>query len=88
MAEPGWPAFAATLADALRIGRDPASLTAEATRRQELDTAASISDVLVWRLRHSAHLPGTPAQGSLRAPFPAPATQLASKAASEPVRRL
>lgn len=45
-AEPGWHALAATLADA--------------TRRRELDTAASISDVLVWRLRRSAHLPAAP----------------------------
>ncbi|MFE5710150.1 relaxase/mobilization nuclease domain-containing protein [Streptomyces sp. NPDC056501] len=60
LAEPGWPALAATLADAESIGHDPTALLAEATRRRELDTATSISDVLVWRLRRGAHLPAAP----------------------------
>ncbi len=59
-AEPGWPALAATLDDARRAGHDPAALLTEAARRRELDTATSISDVLVWRLRRSAHLPALP----------------------------
>ncbi|MGW1052343.1 relaxase/mobilization nuclease domain-containing protein [Streptomyces sp. NPDC002521] len=79
-AEDGWPALAATLDDAHRAGHDPVALLTEAARRRELDTAASISDVLVWRLRRSAHLPAAPdtrqdttTQDKHRAPSPAPA---------------
>ncbi|MFG3495684.1 relaxase/mobilization nuclease domain-containing protein [Streptomyces sp. NPDC047928] len=92
--EPGWPALATTLDDARRAGHDPAALLAEATRRRELDTATSISDVLVWRLRRSAHLPalpesphGTPTQGSRRTVSPAPSTQPAPSAANDANRR-
>src|SRR5690606_14609376 len=56
-AESGWPALAATLDDARRAGHDPAALLTEATARRELRSAGSMSDVLVWRLRRSAHLP-------------------------------
>ncbi|MFJ2303303.1 relaxase/mobilization nuclease domain-containing protein [Streptomyces sp. NPDC087787] len=78
-AEAGWLALAATLDDARRAGHDPAALLTEAARRRELDTATSISDVLVWRLRRSAHLPAlpespqdTPPRGSRRPGSPAP----------------
>ncbi|WP_411761194.1 relaxase/mobilization nuclease domain-containing protein [Streptomyces tunisiensis] len=78
-AEPGWPALAATLDDARKAGHDPAALLTEAAGRRELDTATSISDVLVWRLRRSAHLPAlperprdTPARGSRRQGASAP----------------
>lgn len=57
LAEPGWPALAATLADAEAAGHDPAALLADAAERRELGTAESISDVLVWRLRRAADLP-------------------------------
>ncbi|MCX4856115.1 mobilization protein [Streptomyces canus] len=57
LAEPGWCALAATLADAEKAGNDPTALLAEATGRRELDSADSISDVLVWRLRRMADLP-------------------------------
>ncbi|WP_329533140.1 relaxase/mobilization nuclease domain-containing protein [Streptomyces sp. NBC_01450] len=57
LTEPGWHALAATLADAESSGHDPAALLAEAAARQELGTAGSISDVLVWRLRCLADLP-------------------------------
>ncbi|ULR52324.1 relaxase/mobilization nuclease domain-containing protein [Streptomyces deccanensis] len=57
LTEPGWYALAATLADAESAGHDPAALLAGATARRELDTADSISDVLVWRLRRMADLP-------------------------------
>ncbi|RYJ30702.1 hypothetical protein CU044_1045 [Streptomyces sp. L-9-10] len=55
--EPGWPALAATLADAEAAGHPPATLLTEATRRRELETADSASEVLVWRLRRTADLP-------------------------------
>jgi N-acyl-D-aspartate/D-glutamate deacylase len=57
LAEAGWYALAATLADTESAGHDPAALLAEAAERRELDTADSISDVLVWRLRRMADLP-------------------------------
>ncbi|MFF4716526.1 relaxase/mobilization nuclease domain-containing protein [Streptomyces eurythermus] len=57
LAEPGWYALAATLADIEAAGHDPAALLASAAGRRELDTAESVSDVLVWRLRRSAGLP-------------------------------
>ncbi|WP_411140930.1 relaxase/mobilization nuclease domain-containing protein [Streptomyces sp. x-80] len=57
LAEPGWYALAATLADAESAGHDAAELLAEAADRRELDTAGSVSDVLVWRLRRMADLP-------------------------------
>ncbi|MCC2276184.1 relaxase/mobilization nuclease domain-containing protein [Streptomyces sp. ET3-23] len=57
LAEPGWYALAATLADAEAAGHDPAALLADAAGRRELDTAESVSDVLVWRLRRAADLP-------------------------------
>ncbi|MCX5238966.1 relaxase/mobilization nuclease domain-containing protein [Streptomyces prunicolor] len=57
LAEPGWYALAATLADVESAGHDPAAFLAEAAERRELGTADSISDVLVWRLRRMADLP-------------------------------
>ncbi|WP_416984630.1 mobilization protein [Streptomyces sp. T028] len=57
LAEPGWFALAATLADAEAVGHDPAGLLSEAAERRELATADSITDVLVWRLRRMADLP-------------------------------
>ncbi len=94
LAEPGWPALAATLTDVQKAGHDPAALLAEATQRRELDTATSISDVLVWRLRRSAHLPAAPeaphkppTRGDRRTPPAAPAAQPAVKTASDSTRR-
>ncbi|WP_435210683.1 relaxase/mobilization nuclease domain-containing protein [Streptomyces sp. bgisy034] len=57
LAEPGWFALAATLADAEAAGHDPAGLLSEAAGRRELATADSVSEVLMWRLRHMADLP-------------------------------
>ncbi|MFF7980179.1 relaxase/mobilization nuclease domain-containing protein [Streptomyces sp. NPDC007901] len=60
LAEPGWPALVATMAQAQQSGRDPRTLLAEAANLRELDSASSVSDVLVWRLRHLADLPADP----------------------------
>ncbi|WP_107073875.1 relaxase/mobilization nuclease domain-containing protein [Streptomyces sp. FxanaA7] len=57
LSEPGWYALAATLADAENAGHDPAALLTKAVRSRELDSAESVSDVLVWRLRRAAGLP-------------------------------
>ncbi|MEV3889459.1 relaxase/mobilization nuclease domain-containing protein [Streptomyces griseoincarnatus] len=57
LTEPGWYALAATLTDTEAAGHDPTALLADAAGRRELDTADSVSDVLVWRLRRTADLP-------------------------------
>ncbi|MFE6854944.1 mobilization protein [Streptomyces sp. NPDC057674] len=57
LAEEGWYALAATLAEAEAAGHDPGALLADAAGRRELGTAESVSDVLVWRLRRAAGLP-------------------------------
>ncbi|MFI9565340.1 MULTISPECIES: relaxase/mobilization nuclease domain-containing protein [Streptomyces] len=57
LAEPGWYALAATIAEADAAGHDPAALLSDAVERRELDTADSVSDVLVWRMRRTADLP-------------------------------
>lgn len=84
LAEPGWPALAATLADTRAAGHNPDHLLAEATRHRELDSATSVSDVLVWRLRRLAHLPADPA-ASL--PRRTATTQPAPKVANNTSRR-
>ncbi|MFE1289316.1 relaxase/mobilization nuclease domain-containing protein [Streptomyces sp. NPDC058751] len=94
LAEASWPALAATLDDARKSGHDPAALLTEAARQRELDTAGSISDVLVWRLRRSTALPAllesphdTSARGDLRASTPAPITPAALGAVNDSDRR-
>ncbi|MHC3449566.1 relaxase/mobilization nuclease domain-containing protein [Streptomyces prasinus] len=96
LAEGGWPALAATLDDARRAGHDPAALLSEAARRRELDSADSISDVLVWRLRRSAHLPALPEsphdtlarrdRRDRRTPPPAPTTPAVASAVNDSSR--
>ncbi|MEU9291085.1 mobilization protein [Streptomyces sp. NPDC048275] len=57
LAEPGWYALAATIAEAEAAGHDPAALLSDVVSRRELGTADSVSDVLVWRMRRTADLP-------------------------------
>ncbi|MBC3988745.1 relaxase/mobilization nuclease domain-containing protein [Streptomyces sp. AC563] len=57
LAEPGWYALAATIAQAADLGHDTTTLLTDAVERRELDSADSVSDVLVWRLRRTANLP-------------------------------
>ncbi|MEU2774648.1 relaxase/mobilization nuclease domain-containing protein [Streptomyces sp. NPDC007162] len=57
LAEPGWYALAATIAEAEAAGHDPAALLSDVGARRELGTADSVSDVLVWRMRRTADLP-------------------------------
>lgn len=56
LAEPGWPALAATLDQAEAAGHKPAALLTKATARRETDTATSVSEVLTWRLHRLADL--------------------------------
>ncbi|WP_030742584.1 relaxase/mobilization nuclease domain-containing protein [Streptomyces sp. NRRL F-5135] len=89
LAEPGWYALAATIADAETAGHSPAALLTDAAARRELDTAGSVSDVLVWRLRRQADLPadalGQPKNST--ATNPSAARPAASRTAA-PGRRL
>ncbi|MFI2369887.1 relaxase/mobilization nuclease domain-containing protein [Streptomyces sp. NPDC018833] len=57
--EPGWDALTATLDQAERAGHDPDALLQQAIEWRELDTADSVTDVLVWRLRRIGELPAT-----------------------------
>ncbi|WP_327720355.1 relaxase/mobilization nuclease domain-containing protein [Streptomyces sp. NBC_00490] len=57
LAEPGWYALAATLAEAEAAGHDTPVLLSDVAGRRELGTADSVSDVLVWRMRRTADLP-------------------------------
>ncbi|MEI5036095.1 mobilization protein [Streptomyces sp. S1A(2023)] len=90
-AEPGWPALVATLTDVRQAGHDPAALLADTARRRELGSADSISDVLVWRLRRSAHLPAapeaaqaTPARDSRRTSVTPPAARATNRSSRRP----
>lgn len=65
--EPGWDALAATLDQAERVGHDPDALLQQAVEWRELETADSVTDVLVWRLRRIANLPATMAPRRARA---------------------
>jgi len=69
----GWYALAATLADAEATGHAPAALLTEAAGRRELQTAESVSDVLVRRLRRMADLPAEPRRGREQPESPGPA---------------
>ncbi|MFG2836938.1 relaxase/mobilization nuclease domain-containing protein [Streptomyces zaomyceticus] len=72
LAEPGWPALAATLTQAGTAGHNPATLLIEATARRELDTATSVSEVLTWRLHRLADLTrrtNSRAQATQSAPY-------------------
>ncbi|WP_405814279.1 mobilization protein [Streptomyces sp. NBC_01390] len=57
LAEPGWYALAATIAEAEAAGHDTAVLLSDVAERRELGTADSVSDVLMWRMRRMAALP-------------------------------
>ncbi|WP_237530549.1 hypothetical protein [Streptomyces sp. SID3212] len=72
-AEPNWPALAATLKEAAQAGHDPVALLHRAVDNRELTTAGSLTDVLLWRLRHKAHLPAAPTYApQQRRPTPTP----------------
>ncbi|WP_439943448.1 relaxase/mobilization nuclease domain-containing protein [Streptomyces sp. BBFR115] len=94
LAEPGWPALAATLAEVQAAGHSPATLLAQAAARRELGTAERVSDVLVWRLRRMADLPadpgnsqGLPARGKYAVTSPKQAAQTGTRLANSSPRR-
>ncbi|WP_370410874.1 relaxase/mobilization nuclease domain-containing protein [Streptomyces fradiae] len=59
-------ALVATLAQAEQAGHDPEALLRQAIDMRELDTAADVNDVLVWRLRRIAQLPAHPGEAARR----------------------
>ncbi|MFJ4868542.1 relaxase/mobilization nuclease domain-containing protein [Streptomyces sp. NPDC088757] len=59
-------ALLATLAQAEQAGHDPEALLRQAIGMRELDTAADVNDVLVWRLRRIAQLPAHPGEAPRR----------------------
>ncbi|MFF4453783.1 relaxase/mobilization nuclease domain-containing protein [Streptomyces goshikiensis] len=59
-------ALVATLAQAEQQGHDPEALLRQAIDMRELDTAADMNDVLVWRLRRIAQLPAHPGDAARR----------------------
>ncbi|MFJ6100589.1 relaxase/mobilization nuclease domain-containing protein [Streptomyces sp. NPDC092359] len=94
LAEPGWPALAATLAEAQSAGHNPTTLLAQAAARRELGTAERMSDVLVWRLRRMADLPADPdnaqgqrARGKHAVTSPKQAAQTRTRLANRSPRR-
>ncbi|MFI8514015.1 relaxase/mobilization nuclease domain-containing protein [Streptomyces sp. NPDC085460] len=94
LAEPGWPALAATLDEVLTAGHDSTALLAQAAARRELDTAERMSDVLVWRLRRMAGLPADPqnapgrrTRGASFVSSPERAEHLGTRGANRPRRR-
>lgn len=50
LADPAWPALAATLAEAERGGHRPRQVLAESAARRELDSADRPAEVLNWRI--------------------------------------
>lgn len=85
--EPGWYALAATLADVEAAGHDPVELLGDAAGRRELDTAESISDVLVWRLRRAAGLPADTSDQLGGSPGGGPSVPVVGQRASKRTER-
>jgi hypothetical protein len=94
LAEPGWPALAATLHETRTTGHNPTTLLTQAAALRELDTAERVSDVLVWRLRRMADLPADPqnsqdrqADGAHAVPAPGHSTRIGTRPANSSQRR-
>ncbi|WP_329008583.1 relaxase/mobilization nuclease domain-containing protein [Streptomyces sp. NBC_01601] len=76
-------ALIATLAQVERAGHDPETLLQQAIDMRELDTAADVNDVLVWRLRRIAQLPAHPGEAPRRLARPQTATNTVTTRVSE-----
>ncbi|WP_416971670.1 relaxase/mobilization nuclease domain-containing protein [Streptomyces sp. 4F14] len=82
----GWDALAATLAEAEAAGHDPAALLEEAKSWRELDSADSVTAVMVWRVRRIAELSAAPEPAAAKRGS-SPRAGQAAAAAPEPQRR-
>ncbi|KOG33775.1 MULTISPECIES: relaxase/mobilization nuclease domain-containing protein [Streptomyces] len=94
LAEPSWPALAATLDEARIAGHNSTDLLAQAAARREMDTVERMSDVLVWRLRRMAALPAEPlyprsrqTRGTAAVSSPERAAHIDTGSANTPRRR-
>ncbi|MFJ4908824.1 relaxase/mobilization nuclease domain-containing protein [Streptomyces sp. NPDC093249] len=91
LAEPGWPALAATLNNATTAGHNPAKILARAAHDRELDTATELSEVLTWRLKRLPEQASGKSSRSKAArkdqPVYAPATSRASQPTSPSRKR-
>ncbi|MEV3871582.1 mobilization protein [Streptomyces sp. NPDC049906] len=72
---PGWDALLATLDQAQAAGHDPTALLKRVVGQRELDTADNITDVLIWRIRHTTGLSAAPKPGTRPAPTRTRATK-------------
>ncbi|WP_406297454.1 mobilization protein [Embleya sp. NBC_00888] len=57
LADPAWPALNTALTQATRTGKAPTTVLLDAAGQRELDTAASPTEVLTWRIRRQLHQP-------------------------------
>ncbi|GHI94200.1 MULTISPECIES: relaxase/mobilization nuclease domain-containing protein [Streptomyces] len=76
-------ALIATLAQAEQAGHDPDTLLQHAIDMRELDTAADVNDVLVWRLRRIAQLSAHPGEALRRPQAGARPTKTSANRVSE-----
>ncbi|WP_030195628.1 relaxase/mobilization nuclease domain-containing protein [Streptomyces sp. NRRL S-87] len=76
-------ALVATLAQAEQAGHSPEALLQQAIDMRELDTAADVNDVLVWRLRRIAQLPAHPGQAPGRPQVGTSPTKISANRTSE-----
>ncbi|MFE1444632.1 relaxase/mobilization nuclease domain-containing protein [Streptomyces sp. NPDC058739] len=76
-------ALVATVAQAEQAGHDPEALLQQAIDMRELDTAADVNDVLVWRLRRLAQLPAHPGEAPRRLQTGTRPTKISANRTSE-----
>jgi hypothetical protein len=92
LAEPGWTALAATLAEAAAQGHRPVDVLRDAFSSREIATAESASSVLTWRIRRNTNLPtpSAPDRPNQRKPTraAAPEAPRPTTAPPPPARRL
>jgi type II secretory pathway pseudopilin PulG len=82
-----WDALSATLAEAEAAGHDPVALLERARSRRELETADSVTAVMVWRVRRLANLPPVDGTKARKAVRPAPLAAAPGPGRSGPGRR-
>ena len=63
LTDPAWPALATTVHELEAAGRRPADVLTTAIDSRELDTADSVAEVLVWRMRNIAGVQSRRAEG-------------------------
>ncbi len=64
LTDPAWPALTATLHQVEADGHRPADVLTEVLASRELDTADSVAEVLIWRMRNIADIQFRRAEGA------------------------